>query len=147
MSIITSALNLTGLPQKIALGVGGAALLALGAHDVVQMVKVHRLTTVNAKLDTSIHDPKTGYIVKLTQAETNTGVCEAAIGRQNTAIRAQGTRDAATVAAVQVRYDAEHAARERAEQSAAVILAHKPQGATVADRVNDVDAQILGDLK
>ncbi len=147
MSGLRAALALTTLPQKLLLGALGAALLATGTYNVAQSIENRRLSAENTKLDTRINDPKSGYVVRLTQAVTNTGTCTAAIARQNDAIRTQSAKDSATIAAVQARYDAEHAARVRAEKSAAAFLARKPQGATITDRVADVDAQILGDMK
>jgi hypothetical protein len=147
MSIIGDGLKLSGVPQKLLLGGMGIALVGIGGLSVHQAVENRRLTSENVKLDTSISDPNTGFVVRLTQARTNTVACTAAIERQTTALKAQSTRDAASIAASQRRYDIEHTARLRAEQSAQVILAHKPQGATLQARVLDVDAQILGDLK
>lgn len=147
MSGFASVLSLTTVPQKLMLGGLGAALLVAGTYNVMQAVENRHLSAENTKLDTRINDPKTGYVVKLTQAETNTTTCTAAIGRQNAAIRAQSDRDAATIAAIQARYDAEHTTRVKAENSAAAFLAHKPQGSTLQDRVLDVDALILGDMK
>lgn len=147
MSGAGTLLGLTTLPQKLLLGGLGLALAAAGAFNVVQAVENRRLVADKAELDTRINDPVTGYVVRLTQATTNTSTCKAAIARQNTAIRTQSEKDAATIAAVQARYDAEHRALVSAEKSAAAFLARKPQGATLTDRVTDVDAQILGDLK
>lgn len=147
MSIVGDALKLTTLPQRFMLGGLGVALLAAGTFNVVQAIENRHLSSENTRLDTRINDPKTGYVVRVTQAETNVATCSTTITRQTNAIKLQGQQDAAIIAAVQKRYDVEHASRVRAENSAAAFLAHKPQGATLQDRVLDVDAQILGDLK
>lgn len=147
MSGFVSVLSLTTLPQKLLLGALAAALAVAGTYNVVQTIENRQLSAENGKLDKRINDPKTGYVVTLTQAEANVGVCTAAIGRQNDAIEAVSSKSVAAVAAVQARYDVEHAARVRAENSSAAFLAREPRGATLAERVTDVDAQILGDLK
>lgn len=147
MSIVGDLLKVSTIPQRIMLGGAAVALVAATGYNVVQAIDNRHLSKQVTQLDGRINDPRTGYVVRLSQAETNTAACTTAVGRQTAAIKAQGQRDAATLAASQARYDREHTARVKAENSAATILAHKPQGATVADRVADVDAQILGDLK
>ncbi len=147
MSIVGDLLKVSTIPQRIMLGGAAAALIATSGFSVVQAIENRHLSKQVTQLDGRINDPRNGYVVRLSQAETNTATCTTAIGRQNTAIRDLGKRDAAAVAAVQARYDTEHAERVRAESSAAAFLAHKPQGASLTDRVSDVDAQILGDLK
>lgn len=147
MSIIGDALKLTTIPQRLLLGGLAVSLLAAGTYNVVQAIENGRLSAENGKLDTRINDPKTGYVVRLTQARTNTTTCTMSLSKQTQAIKDLGTKHAAEQARSQARYDAEYAARTRAEKSAAALLARKPQGATLQERVLDVDAQILGDLK
>lgn len=147
MSVITSALALTTMPQKLMMCGLGITLFAAGTYNVIQAAENHHLSKEKKNLEALILDPKTGYVVKLTQAETNSETCKAAVIVQTAAIKSQGVKDARAIAAVQARYDTEHVARVRAENSAAAFLAHKPQGVTLQDRVLDVDAQILGDLK
>lgn len=147
MSILRDIEGFTGIPQKVALVLAGAVALTMGGIAGGEWWENRTLTAANVKLDTAINDPKTGYVVRLTQAEGNTATCTAAIGRQNTAIKAQSARDAATVAAVQARYDSEHVARVTAENAAAAFMAVKPKGATLVDRVSDVDRRIVGELK
>lgn len=139
--------SLLSLPQKIALGGVGAALVAALSFNVVQLVENRHLARDNTVLAAQINDPQTGYVVKLAQARTNVATCATAVERQNVIVREQSAKGATAVAAVQKRYDTEHAARVRAESAAAAFLARKPRGATLADRVKDVDAQILEDLK
>lgn len=147
MSALGSLLKLTSLPQKLMLG-GGAVLFA-GAlvFNIAQLVENRHLSKQNTSLEARINDPATGYVVKLAQARTNSATCTAAITRQNDSIKRQSTKDAAATAAVQRRYDAEHKLRVRAENSAAAFLAREPKGDTATERMLDVDAQILGDLK
>ena len=124
-----------------------AALVVTTGFGVAQTIENRRLITTNTELDARINNDKTGYVVRLRQAEANAVVCTEAVRRQSAAVRDQSKRDTATIANVQARYDVEHVARLRAERSAAAFLARKPQGATVSEQVLDVDAQILGDLK
>lgn len=147
MSGLGSLISLTTLPQKLMLGGVGVTLVAAIGCNAVQMIENRNLSHDKEALTLRIEDPATGYIVRLNQVKSNVVVCKAAVERQTTALKAQGQRDAATIATVQHRYDVEHVARGKAESAAAVILAHKPAGNTEAERMADVDKQILGDLK
>ena len=148
MSIITNIIGaVTGLKWKIAAGVSALGLIAATGALVVSRVQQQTLTKLNAALTTEIYDPKTGYVVKLNQADSNTALCRSTVVQVNTAVEAQSAKDAAVIAQVQARYDTEHAARAVAERQVGAFLAHKPTGATLQDQYQDVDRQVLGDIR
>lgn len=148
MSILTGLIGtVTGLKWKIGTVVAGVGLLAASGALVVAHINEAALTKQNLALDARIDDPKTGYIVRLAQADTNTTTCKSAVLQRDAVIQKQSADSLANNAAIQARFDTEHAARIVAERQVGAFLAHKPTGATVQDRVMDVDAQILGDLK
>ena len=147
MSGLGGLIALTTLPQKFALGGGAVVLAAALTFNVVQLIENRSLSHDKTELTARIDDPSTGYVVRLSQARTNVEQCKAAVDTQNVKTRDLSKASSATVAAVQRQYDVEHAGRLRAESAAAVILARQPRGNTLAERVSDVDAQILGDLK
>ncbi len=150
MSGLGTALGLTAignLPQKLAMGGLTAALVGMGIFTGTQLIENHHKGTQIAGLQASIDDPRTGYRAIIATARANAGNLQAAVDRQTAALKQQGAQDAARIAAVQARYDSEHAARLVAERRVAVFLSIKPQGATLDARVRDIDARILGELK
>lgn len=147
MSIIGDLIKITNWPQRLMIGGLAAAALAATTYNVVQVIENRHLSSVNKKLNAAIEDPKTGYIVRLSQAQTNTATCTTAIGRQNKAITELATSRQAAVDDAARKYAVERRARLQAERDVGAFLAHEPKGDTVAERIADVDAQILEDLK
>lgn len=147
MSGVMDILNLTTIPQKIGLAVGGVALLASVSFNIAHMAEINTLTREKAKLETSLNDPKTGYVVRLSQAKTNSVQCESSLDTQNTNFKNLSNSSTTKIVALQAQIDTEHAKRVAAEKSAAVFLARKPQGNTDAEKMADVDRQVLEDLK
>lgn len=140
-------LKLTSIPQRIGLAIGGAALLGSVAFNIAHVVEINTLTHDKQALDDRINNQKTGYVVRLSQAQTNNTTCESSLRTQNTNFENLSRSSATKITALQTQYDAEHAQRIKAERSAAAFLAHKPQGSTDAEKVADVDRQVLEDLK
>ena len=139
--------NVTSLPQKIALAILSLALLAGAIFSIVQMYAARDHKARIAALEQSINEPVTGYADRLAAARANSGTLEAAVNRQTAAIKAQADQARATLATVQARYDAEHAARVEAEKRVAVFMSTPPKGPTLDARIRDIDARILGELK
>jgi hypothetical protein len=103
-------------------------LIAVIAVAVVDGWKISTLETNSAALTSSINDPKTGYVVRNAQCQTNVATLSIAVSTQSATILALGqataaaqARTAAAMAKAQVGLDA-------AQVAAAKILALKPTG-------------------
>lgn len=132
---------------QIGAGVAAAALLTVTGFYIAAQVENRRVTELNTILDARISDPVTGYVVKLAQAETNVITVRTGLERQVAALRAAADAAEAklheTEAALVI---AQRESRE-AQRVAAEIMATRPQGETLEERILDVDARILESLK
>lgn len=132
---------------QIGASVAVVALLTVSGFLVAAQVENHRVTELNNVLDARISDPVTGYVVRLAQAQTNAITVTTALERQ-----VADLKDAAAVAEARLNQTeanlaaAQRESREARRQSAA-IMATRPQGDTLEDRVLDVDARILETLE
>lgn len=98
-------------------------------------------------LHDQIENPKTGYVVRLSQAETNVTICRGDLDTQNARWQAKSDADEARIATATRAYESNRAATEAANRAVGAFLAHRPSGATLLERYESVDAQVLGDLK
>lgn len=131
------------------IGAGSATVLALvlGFFLITTTMESHRIAGERDKLTASINDPNTGYIARLTQERTNVITLKSAIETQNSAYQKQSDSDKAKLAALTKQLAAAQARTADAEKRLKVFMATKPQGATLTDRVTDVDNRILKDLQ
>lgn len=123
------------------------ALLTVSGFLIAAQVENRRIAAVNRALDDRITNPKTGYVVKLVQAETNTAVVVAGLERQNAALKAKAAQDAARLAETTRLLATAQADSRVARREAAALLSRPPAGDTLEQRVLDADARILETLK
>lgn len=127
----------------------GAAIVALGLGGMLvsEKLKSNHLATENKKLVERIDDPLTGYVVRLAQAHTNVETLKAELDRQNAAIQQQADADAAKLRDTESRLSEALKDRAKIQQQVNRMLATAPQGSTLQERVLDVDARLLENLK
>lgn len=128
--------RLTALKWQIAAGAGAAISIGLSVALLTAKIEIRHLTKVND-----------GLTVDLTQSKANVATLESAIATQNAALEQMGRDAAAAVALSEARVEAANVARKQAERRAAALLADKPRGETLEERVLDVDARIMEALK
>lgn len=128
--------RLTALKWQIAAGAGAAISIGLSVALLTAKIEIRHLTKVND-----------GLTVDLTQSKANVATLESAIATQNTALEQMGRDAAAAVALSEARVEAANVARKQAERRAAALLADKPRGRTLEERVLDVDGRIMEALK
>ena len=139
--------TLTGIKWKIISGAAGIALLVAGFFLVVAQVENRHLVKKNVRLEEMINDPYTGYIVKLTQANTNVETLKLAVETQNKKLRQQAEESARTLADLKATVARVQNDNARLRAASAKILNGKPRGNTLAERVTDVDNRLLETLK
>jgi len=134
------------LTSRIAgpIGFGLAALLALWLLSTLATATVRvgvlrkALADASATLDATRSD--------LATCQGNTATLQAALSRQDEAVRALAAEGASRVAAAEKALQRAKSETARAEAASARILARPPVGADVCERVNDVDRKLLESL-
>lgn len=129
-------------------GLGAAAVaLSLGVALAFQLGDKARITAERGALHRAINDPDTGYVVRLNTCRTTAASLEQAIEDQNARVRAQAEESARRVAAAEAAVGRARAETEAANARVAAFLSAAPQGATVCERVEDVDRRFLEMLR
>jgi hypothetical protein len=127
---------------------GGAAIIAVGlgigltyAH-IENRVLRHRVEVVEA----SITDPKTGYVARLAQSETNVATVTEGLKAQNTALAMRAAVDTRNL--VRVTAQLKDIQRDNRKKDIQIqrFLALPPTGSTLEDRYSDIDRRILETL-
>lgn len=136
----------TGQLWKVA--TGGAALVALvlSALLLSSYFENRNLVTQRNTLTASINDPKTGYIAQLAQARTNVETLKVEVASQNAAYTKLSADSQARLAASEKQLAAAQAQTRAMEKKVDGFLATEPQGATLEDRIQDIDNRALQEL-
>jgi len=137
---------LTGNLWKLA--TGGAAIvgLVLSALLMTSYFENRDLMCQRTALQTSINDPQTGYVARLAQANTNVATLKHEIEIQNTAYDKLSAESKALLASKQAELAKAQAATRAMQLRLNGFLATKPQGATLEDRVRDIDARGMAEM-
>lgn len=145
---------MTGLP-KLAVGgqmwkiftagMGVIALILVGLL-VKANIENRSITKERDKLERSIADPETGYIVRLKTSRDNVITLEGAVKRQNDAFTAQSQAARKEMERLRGELNRSEAAKNKAVVDSGKFLANKPKGDTLEKRIQDVDQKILKDL-
>lgn len=132
---------------RIGAGAALAALLIVSGFLIAAQVENHRLTRINAELDARISDPRTGYVVRLAQSETNVATTRSALQKQIRDLREQADRNARRLAESERQLIVAQRETAQARREAERLLRRPPDGVTLEDRINDVDARVLEGLQ
>lgn len=134
---------LTGQCWKYATGAAAVVALILSSLLLASYFQNRGLETEKEKLAQLINDPKTGYIAQLAQARTNVAQLQRAVETQNAAIERLSAEGKARLAESERRLAAAQAQTKQMEKKLAGFLATKPQGDTLEDRIQDIDARAM----
>lgn len=132
---------------KIATGAAVLVCVALGVALVIEHVEVGSLNSQIADLNQQINDPKTGYIVRLSQSEANTTTLKAAIDDANAKVDALASESAQKLADAQVQVEAARGETVAATVRATQILDFKPTSTDGCKALGQVDKQFTESLK
>jgi hypothetical protein len=140
--------NLTsGILWKIATGLAGVASLALGGMLISSNIENRAISKQRDGLTSLITDPKTGYVARLTEANTSIHTLKVSIETQNKAYASLSETSKRQLAESNRRLVLAQAQTKTMEKRLAGFMATKPQGATLEDRVRDIDSRVLTELK
>lgn len=140
-------MDLLGIKWKLIGGAAGVALVVMTGMLVRSYVEKRSLIETNTELDRQINDPKTGFRVVLATEQANRANVEAGLERQNAALKTEAAATRVRLTTATRNLEAAQLRTLAAERQVAVLLATPPKGDTVAERVSDVDARVLEDLK
>lgn len=104
------------------------------------------LTKQRTALSDRINDPKTGYVVRLSQAATNVETLKVALETQRKSFQLKESERNLALAASERRLAIAQAETRGMEVKLSRFLATKPQGSTLEDRVRDIDARAMTEL-
>lgn len=136
---------LSRIPLPVWTAVGAALVMAIPLG--VQTVRYEVAESQRADLYRQINDEQTGFIARLAVCRGNTATLEAAIAGQNAAVMAMADQASERIARAEEAASQARSERDEAEARAARFMARPIQGATLVDRVLDVDAAVLADLE
>ena len=110
-------------------GIGMLASVLLGGVEyLVQSAKIANLQSDNAKLSTSIDDPKTGYIARGAQCESNVATLKTSIALTSQSLKNLAAQEAALEAAAAKATASAQAGAKAADAAAQHILSLQPGG-------------------
>jgi len=142
-------MSILNAPWKLATIGAGVVAALLGFFLISAHLENKSLNTQKAELVDRIENPQTGYVARLAQANANVIELRTAIERQNVVIRQrEGEAREAQANLESLRAQLREAQARSADLNRRLqrFLATKPQGATLEDRVNDIDRRVLEDL-
>lgn len=132
--------------KALVFGLGGALVLSVGLH-VTQAVKLHNRSVTIATMDKQINDPETGYVTRLGTCRGNVETLSSAIADQNAASARIAARSAESLAEATLSVAEAQRETAQAQQDANAILEIQPQGENACERLEDLDAQLVGTIK
>lgn len=137
---------LTGTIWKIGVGLAAVLCIALTVMLASSYIENRYLTDQREILSKQINDPRTGFVVRLAQANTNVETLKVALDTQRKSFETK----AAERERVLVNTTAQLTVAQRASRAMQLkldrFLATKPQGATLEDRVRDIDQRAMTEL-
>lgn len=134
---------LQGNLWKAATGAAGVVVLALAFLLATSYMENRSLANQRNKLSQQINDPKTGYIAKLAQAQSNVVILTMALDEQNKKIEKLGAEHRARVAEAERRLKEAQRQTIIMERKLAGFLATGPNGSTLEERIRDIDERAL----
>lgn len=135
-------------PSPWKLATGGAALLAvvLSAFLMSSYFENRDLMAQRNELTRQINDPKTGFVARMAQAQTNIETLKAAVESQNDAYQRLSNESTARVNGLRAEVLAAQKRERIVTEKLQQFLATKPQGATLEERIADIDRRALSEL-
>lgn len=148
MSLTSIATDLTGgFLWKAGAVAGGVAAVALGGALIVKSFEMASVDKQRATLQMAIDDPKTGYVARIAQSETNVAGLQVAVASRDKAITDLSAADAARLAAMTKAVAAAQALSFGDARKLAIYSATPPAGADQCAQVLDIDGRVRDLLK
>ena len=134
---------LTGKLWKVATGAAAVVAMILTVMLATSYMHSRDLSRQRDVLATRISDPVNGYVAQLAQARTNVETLKVAVAQQNAAYDKLSTESQTRLAAAQARLADAQAKTKVMERRLSGFLATAPKGATLEDRVRDIDDRAM----
>lgn len=134
---------LPSLYDKLIAGGLAVALVGSLALNVKQAFEKRDLRIEVAALDKQINDPKTGYVTRLGTCRASVSNLEGGIARQNESIARAAAAQSAALADATAKVAQAQRQADRAIREAETILNTRLKGATVCERLGELDQLLL----
>lgn len=140
MSLITAPI------WKIAASLAAVCSIVLSALLLSSYFENRELAMQRTELSKQINDPKTGFVVRLAQANTNVETLKVALDAQRKSFEGKAREREAVLAESERKLAAAQAKSRAMQLKLDRFLATKPQGTTLDERVRDIDQRMLAEL-
>jgi hypothetical protein len=144
MGILNDAEDLSGgILWKAGAVAGGVAAVVLGIALTVSNVEKGHLQKDYDKVELTISDPHTGYLVQLAQSRTNVDTLTVQVNSQNDRINAISAADSARIAALTLAVDTANQAAAVSHSKMLAVMSAPLTAATACGQYDEVDARVL----
>lgn len=144
MSIIPS-IALGGVWKIATIGAGVITLL-LGSLLTASYFENRDLMKQRGELIAQITDPKTGYVAQLSQARTNVATLTQNLDDQRHSFELKAEERERVLATTQAELEAAQKKTADMDKRLSGFLATKPKGATLEDRIRDIDSRGMSEM-
>ena len=138
--------SLFSTPWKLATIGAGILSLVLVSLLMASGFENRDLTRQRTELANRINDPKTGFVVRLAQAQTNVETLKVALETQRASFKKESDKQNLALRASEQRLATAQRETRAMEVKLQRFLATKPQGDTLEDRVRDIDERAMTEL-
>lgn len=131
---------------KVATVITGILSIGLVSLLLSSYFENRDLLNQRTELVKAINDPKTGYVAQLTQARTNVVQLEVALDTQRHSFEAKAAEREAVLARTAEQLAVAQQQTRAMEKRLSSFLATKPKGATLEERIRDIDARGMKEM-
>jgi len=137
---------LTAPLWKIGTFAAGLICLVLSGFLIASTLENRGLVVQRSALSAQINDPKVGFVARLAQANTNVETLKVALNTQRQSFETKAAQREAVLAETSRKLKLAQVSTRTMQLKLDRFLATKPQGATLEDRVRDIDQRALSEL-
>lgn len=137
---------LTGHLWKIGTIGAGIVTLVISALLMNSYFENRQLIQQKTELVKQITDPNTGFIAQLAQSRTNVETLKVQLRTQRESFQSKEAEGNARLKATEAKLTAAQVKTQAMERRLNSFLATKPQGATLQDRIRDIDARGMSEM-
>lgn len=136
----------TGQIWKLATIAAGVLTLVISGLLTYTYFEKEDLIEQKTELVRQITDPNTGFIAQLAQSRANVTTLKVQLETQRASFQSKEAEGNAKLKATEAKLAAAQVKTQAMERRLASFLATKPQGATLEDRIRDIDARGMAEM-
>ena len=131
------------LGWKIGAVGAGVLNLVIGFFLISAHIENQAIADQRDQLQSSINDPVTGYVARLTTAQNNVAVLTRTVQRQNQALMTNAEIARARLEETRAKLNAAQRESQRLKRQIDAFVAQEIEGDTLEERVRDVDERAM----